>query len=168
MDFVARFGVMHACTAICMCRCGDRQKIAPCNNWGRMWNKGYNKCKNLMWLKQYSLAEVTFAHAHWYSNTDFSQSTRILLFIIEATHYLHLWLCLQVLWQHNYYGSSSYVLLPVKIYFVLRHGQDWHDCESYSYAQKHHKNYNRCYKNYPMKVDEWVLRWTSQRQRWWL
>ena len=29
---------------------------------------------------------------------------------------------------------------------------------TYSYAQKHHKNYNRCYKNYPMKVDEWVLR----------
>ena len=24
---------------------------------------------------------------------------------------------------------------------------------SYSYAQKHHNNYNRCYKNYPMKVD---------------
>ena len=24
-------------------------------------------------------------------------------------------------------------------------------------AQKHHKNYNRCYK-YPMKVDKWVLR----------
>ena len=29
---------------------------------------------------------------------------------------------------------------------------------TYSYAQKHHKNYNRCYTNYPMKVDEWVLR----------
>ena len=29
---------------------------------------------------------------------------------------------------------------------------------TYSYAQKHHKNYNRCYnKNYPMKVGEWVL-----------
>ena len=27
---------------------------------------------------------------------------------------------------------------------------------TYSYAQKHHKNYNICYKNYPMKVDEWV------------
>ena len=25
---------------------------------------------------------------------------------------------------------------------------------TYSYAQKHHKNYNICYKNYPMKVDE--------------
>ena len=37
---------------------------------------------------------------------------------------------------------------------------------TYSYPQKHHKNYNRCYKNYPIKVDEWVLRWTSQRQRW--
>ena len=23
--------------------------------------------------------------------------------------------------------------------------------------EKHHKNYNRCYKNYPMKVDEWVF-----------
>ena len=29
---------------------------------------------------------------------------------------------------------------------------------TYSSAQQHHKNYNRCYKNYPMKVDEWVLR----------
>ena len=29
---------------------------------------------------------------------------------------------------------------------------------TYSYAQKHHRNYNRCYKNYPMKVDGWVLR----------
>ena len=29
---------------------------------------------------------------------------------------------------------------------------------TYSYAQKRHKNYNRCYQNYPMKVDEWVLR----------
>ena len=28
---------------------------------------------------------------------------------------------------------------------------------TYSYAQKHHKNYNRCYKNYPMKVGDWVL-----------
>ena len=28
---------------------------------------------------------------------------------------------------------------------------------TYSYAQKHHKNYNICYKNYPMKVGEWVL-----------
>ena len=28
----------------------------------------------------------------------------------------------------------------------------------YSYAQKHHKNYNICYKNYPMNVGEWVLR----------
>ena len=27
---------------------------------------------------------------------------------------------------------------------------------TYSYAQKHHKNYNICYKNYPMKVDKWV------------
>ena len=36
---------------------------------------------------------------------------------------------------------------------------------TYSYAQKHHKNYNRCYKNYPMKVDKWVLRRTSHRQR---
>ncbi len=25
-------------------------------------------------------------------------------------------------------------------------------------AHKHHKNYNKCYKNYPMKVDECVLR----------
>ena len=25
-------------------------------------------------------------------------------------------------------------------------------------TEKHHKNNNRCYKNYPMKVDEWVLR----------
>ena len=33
---------------------------------------------------------------------------------------------------------------------------------TYSYVQKHHKNYNICYKNYPMKVGEWVLRWTSQ------
>ena len=29
---------------------------------------------------------------------------------------------------------------------------------TYSYAQKHHKNYNRCYTNYPIKVDNWVLR----------
>ena len=29
---------------------------------------------------------------------------------------------------------------------------------TYSYAQKHHNNYNRCFKNYPMKVGEWVLR----------
>ena len=29
---------------------------------------------------------------------------------------------------------------------------------TYSYAQKHHKNYVRCYKKYPMKVGEWVLR----------
>ena len=29
---------------------------------------------------------------------------------------------------------------------------------TYSCAQKHHKNYNICYKNYTMKVDEWVLR----------
>ena len=36
---------------------------------------------------------------------------------------------------------------------------------TYSYAQKHHKNHNICYKTYPMKVGEWVLRWTSQRQR---
>ena len=28
----------------------------------------------------------------------------------------------------------------------------------YSYAQKHHKNYNRCYKNYPMKVDKLGLK----------
>ena len=27
---------------------------------------------------------------------------------------------------------------------------------TYSYAQKHRKNYNRCYKNYPMKVGEWI------------
>ena len=26
----------------------------------------------------------------------------------------------------------------------------------YSYAQKHHKNYNRCCKNYPMKVGNWA------------
>ena len=32
------------------------------------------------------------------------------------------------------------------------------DMTNYSYAQKHHKNYNRCYKNYPMKVGEWVLK----------
>ena len=36
-----------------------------------------------------------------------------------------------------------------------------------SYAQKHHKNYNRCYKNYPMKVDEWVEH-RNFRQMWWL
>ena len=24
------------------------------------------------------------------------------------------------------------------------------------YSQKHHKNYNRCYKNYPMKVGKWA------------
>ncbi len=29
---------------------------------------------------------------------------------------------------------------------------------TYSYAQKHHNNYNICYKNYPMKVGEMVLR----------
>ena len=29
---------------------------------------------------------------------------------------------------------------------------------TYSYAQKHHKNYNRCHKSYQMKVDKWVLR----------
>ena len=29
---------------------------------------------------------------------------------------------------------------------------------TYSYAQKNHNNYNRCYKNYPMKVGEWILR----------
>ena len=29
---------------------------------------------------------------------------------------------------------------------------------TYSYAQKHHKNYNRCYKNYPMKVVECCLK----------
>ena len=29
---------------------------------------------------------------------------------------------------------------------------------TYSYAQKHHKNYNRCYNNNPMKVGECVLR----------
>ena len=29
---------------------------------------------------------------------------------------------------------------------------------TYSYAQKRHTNYDRCYKNYPMKVGEWVLR----------
>ena len=32
------------------------------------------------------------------------------------------------------------------------------DMKNYSYAQKHHKNYNRCYKNYTMKVGEWVLK----------
>ena len=36
---------------------------------------------------------------------------------------------------------------------------------TYSYAQKHHKNYNTCYKNYQMKVDKWVLRWTSQKTK---
>ena len=35
---------------------------------------------------------------------------------------------------------------------------------TYSYAQKHHKNYNRCYKNYPMKVDAWVLKEYSSLQ----
>ena len=29
---------------------------------------------------------------------------------------------------------------------------------TYSYAHKHHKNYNIRYKNYPMEVGEWVLR----------
>ena len=29
---------------------------------------------------------------------------------------------------------------------------------TFSYAQKHHKNYNRCYKNYPMRAVEWIHR----------
>ena len=28
---------------------------------------------------------------------------------------------------------------------------------TYFYAQKPHKNYSRCYKNYPKKVGDWVL-----------
>ena len=33
-----------------------------------------------------------------------------------------------------------------------------HFADAYSYAQKQDKNYNRCYKKYPMEVGEWVLR----------